>query len=74
MGTIEPFPGNSVFEPQDIDAMSKIFVEVCTVLRPENDRAKEVVAARIIELVRCGERNPTRLRDRLLQEAPTLSE
>jgi hypothetical protein len=34
-----------------------------------NAKAREIVATRIIELARRGERNPTRLRDRVLQEA-----
>jgi hypothetical protein len=43
---------------------------VCKALRLDgNAKAKEVVAIRIIELARRGERNPTRLRDRLLKEA-----
>jgi hypothetical protein len=31
--------------------------------------AKETIAVRIIELARCGERSPTKLRDRVLREA-----
>jgi len=46
------------------------FVDVCKALKLDNDaRAKEIIAVRIIELVRRGEHNPNRLRDRLLREA-----
>ena len=38
------------------------FVDVCKALKLDNDaRAKEIIAVRIIELVRRGEHNPNRL-------------
>lgn len=76
MGTIIPFLDNgvslldSVFEPHDITAMSMALDHVCKALRlRDNSCAKEVIAARIIDLARRGERSPTRLRDRVLHEA-----
>jgi hypothetical protein len=48
--------------------MSTALDEVCEALKLRDDGAKEVMAARIIDLVRCGERSPSRLRDRMLQE------
>jgi hypothetical protein len=71
MDTIKPFlERESVFGPSDINAMSIALDEVCKALRLDGDaKAKEVVAIRIIELARRGERSPTRLRDRLLTEA-----
>jgi hypothetical protein len=61
---------NPFFGPSDINAMSIALDEVCKALRLDgNAKAKEVVAIRIIELARRGERSPTRLRDRLLTEA-----
>jgi hypothetical protein len=71
MDTIKPFlERESVFGPSDINAMSIALDEVCKALRLDgNAKAKEVVAIRIIELARRGERSPTRLRDRLLTEA-----
>ena len=61
---------DSVFEPHEIKAMSTALDEVCAVLKQHNDiSAKQVMAARIIDLGRCGERSPTRLRDRVLREA-----
>jgi hypothetical protein len=76
MATILPFLRNgiffqdSVFEPHDIKAMSIALDDVCEVLKLQDDRpAQEVIAARIIDLARRGERSPTRLRDRVLHEA-----
>jgi hypothetical protein len=76
MGSIIPFLRDgiglrdSVFEPHEIKAMSTALDEVCDALKLHNGiSAKQVVAARIIDLVRCGERSPKRLRDRLLHEA-----
>ena len=75
MATILPFLRNeffrdSVFEPHDIKAMSIALDDVCEVLKLQDDGpAQEVIAARIIDLARRGERSPTRLRDRVLHEA-----
>ena len=71
MATIIPFlEGNTVFEPNDIAAMSIALDDVCKALKLDsNAKAKEIVAVRIIELARRGERNSSRLRDRLLNEA-----
>ena len=75
MGTIIPFLRDglglrdSVFEPHDIQAMSRALDDVCEVLKLRDSSAKEVIAGRIIDLARRGERSPTRLRDRVLYEA-----
>jgi hypothetical protein len=71
MATIIPFlERESVFEQSDINAMSTALDGVCKELKLDgNEKAKEIVAMRIIELARRGERNPARLRDRLLNEA-----
>jgi hypothetical protein len=73
MGEIVPFlniPEDLVFEPNDIQAMSQALDEVCRALKVDgNTKAKETIAVRIIELARRGERSPTRLRDRVLQDA-----
>ncbi len=58
MGTIIPFLRDSVFAPDDITAMSMALDEVCRVLKLQADgTAKEVMAARIIDLARRGERS-----------------
>ena len=59
------------FEPEDIEAMSLAFEEVCRALEIQigATREREAVASRIIELCRRGERNPGRLTERVLKEA-----
>jgi hypothetical protein len=72
MGTNTPFlrGGESVFDPKDITAMSMALDDVCKELSLGDDSAaREVIAVRIIDLARAGERSPTRLRDRVLHEA-----
>jgi hypothetical protein len=60
-----------VFEPDVTHAMSVAFEEVCRALKLNDDArgAREVIAARIIELARRGERDHERLRDKVLGEA-----
>jgi hypothetical protein len=71
MAAIIPFlRGYNAFEPDDISAMSMALEDVCKELNINGDTsAREVIAIRIIELAQPGERNPTKLRDRLIQEA-----
>jgi len=72
MSAIIPFLSDqSAFDPQDIEAMSAALESVCTMLRvPAGaQQAREVIAARIVELGRRGERDMGRLRDRILREA-----
>jgi hypothetical protein len=71
MATIIPFvKTQSVFEPHDIASMSMALDDVCKELGINGDAtSREVIATRIIELARRGERSPTKLRDRLLTEA-----
>ena len=58
------------FAPAAIRAMSLALNEVCTALHIGGKaRAKESVAIRIIELARRGERDATKLRDRVVAEA-----
>jgi hypothetical protein len=70
----KPFTGNKTtsepaFPPEVIDAMSSAFDEVCERLAiPEAaDAPREIVALRIVELARKGERDPERLRDEALK-------
>jgi hypothetical protein len=59
-----------IFEPNDIEAMSLAYEEVCNALHINGDaRARETIATRVIELARRGERRHTVLRDRVLAEA-----
>ena len=70
----KPFKGNNTpaepaFPPEVIDAMSWAFDAVCERLAiPERAEApREIVALRIVELARTGERDPKRLRDKALK-------
>jgi ABC-type hemin transport system substrate-binding protein len=67
--TIVPFLKDGAFEPDDIQAMSMALDDVCKILNltDRTQAAREVVAERIIELARRGERNPAILRDLVLQ-------
>jgi hypothetical protein len=59
-----------VFEPHDIKAMSMVLDDICRALSLADGHAgRAVIATRIIELARRGERSPTCLRDRVLSEA-----
>ena len=51
--------------------MSVAFEEVCRALGVPHaaNSARETIATRIIELARRGERDPNRLRDRVMTEA-----
>ena len=70
MGAILPFVSAGAFEPNDIQAMSLAYDEVCNTLHINGDiSARETIAERVIELARRGERCPTILRDRVLAEA-----
>jgi len=68
--SITPFLKYAAFDQDDIKAMSTALDEVCIELQINGDNtAREVVAMRIIELARRGERGPAQLRDRVLGEA-----
>ena len=72
MTTIIPILQDEAFGPDALQAMSTALEEVCRVLKLDHDQgAREVMAVRIIELARSGERDPERLRDRVLREAGT---
>jgi len=59
------------FGPEDVQAMSLAFEEVCKAFEIQIGaaREREVVAVRIIELCRRGERSAVRLTERVLKEA-----
>jgi hypothetical protein len=72
MGTIVPFlKGQPVFDPEALNAMSSALDQACQALKlPESAaRERETVAVRIVELARRGERDSTRLCERVLHEA-----
>lgn len=64
----------SVFEPEAAQAMSHVFDDICAYLQIPNsaDRARELIAKRIIEIARQGEREAKWVRDRTLRDFPAL--
>ena len=74
MGTIiEFFREQNAFDPEATSAMSAAFEEVCRALKLVDTDAhgREAVATQIIELARRGEKDPARLRDRVLCDVGT---
>jgi hypothetical protein len=72
MATILPFAREEcAFDPKDVSAMALAFDDVCKTLEVPADAAglREVIALRIVELAKRGERSTTVLRERLLREA-----
>ena len=70
MPKIIPFLQDDAFGPDALRAMSTVLEEVCRMLKVDHDQgAREVMAVRIIELARRGERDPERLSDQVLREA-----
>jgi len=58
------------FDPEAIAAMSEAFEAACEVLQDagEPELVREIIAKRIIEAARLGERDPVRLRAAALAE------
>jgi hypothetical protein len=66
-----PAPHTLPFEPEHLEAMREAFEAACTRLElstGSGDRKTELVARRIIELARAGERDANRLAARILAE------
>jgi hypothetical protein len=57
------------FGPEVLDAMATAFEDILRVLRltDRNDPLATLIAKRIIEVAQMGERNPNRIRQRVLQ-------
>jgi hypothetical protein len=68
---IRAYLNGGAFKPEDIEAMSLAVEDVCKVLqiKPAAAREREVIAVRIVELARRGERSPTRLVEMVLRDA-----
>jgi hypothetical protein len=59
-----------VFEPEAVISMAKAYEDalVALGLTDRRDPIPELVAKKIVEIAETGERDPTRLRDRVLEE------
>jgi hypothetical protein len=67
---VELVAGNLAFGPQDVEAMSAALDAVCKALNIHEDRtARELIAMRIIEFARRGDRSCAALQERLLADA-----
>jgi hypothetical protein len=68
--TIVPFLKDSVFEPQDIQALSTALEDVCTILNlaDEARTEKEFLAKKLVGFAHQGQRDAALLRDRILRE------
>jgi hypothetical protein len=66
---IVPYLKGQVFDPKHIRSMSWALEEICNSLGVCDDQSREIIATRVIELARRGERDGLNLRDRVLQEA-----
>ena len=60
----------TAFGPAAIEAMSKAFEEACIALQvyAGDEKGREIIATRIIDLARNGLIDPTALRDRVIAE------
>jgi len=61
----------TAFGPVAIEAMSKAFEEACIALQvyAGDEKGREIIATRIIDLARSGLIDPVALRDRVIAEA-----
>jgi hypothetical protein len=66
---MQPLLRNSYFTPEDATVLMGVFEQALQDLRlvHRNDPAVTLVAKRVIELARLGERNPKLLRDAVLK-------
>jgi hypothetical protein len=64
---------NAAFDPAAVTALRNAYEGACAALQlaDRSDPLTEVVAKRIIEHARRGERDPVRLRDTVLEELQT---
>ena len=67
---ITPFLGDLTFDPETKRIMGVAFEMACAALRlaDRGDFANEIIARRIIELAKQGERNPDLLCENVLKE------
>jgi hypothetical protein len=70
VSSILPYITNETFSPTDIETLSGALDDVCLALKiSEGAVAREVIAVRIVELARRGERDRRKLAERLVTEA-----
>ena len=62
---------SGAFDPEVVSAMSKAFADTCNALKifAGDQRGREVVATRIIEIARSGVVDPAAIHSRVMAEA-----
>ena len=65
----------TAFEPDALAAMAKAFEESCAALAVSagDERGREILATRIIDLARNGVVDPAALRDRVVSESKAMA-
>jgi hypothetical protein len=73
---VHPFIKDGVFDPEATHALALAFDDICRDMNLANtaNAAREIVAARVIDLAREGVVDPKILRERVLREARALRE
>jgi hypothetical protein len=73
---VRPFIKDAVFDPEATHALAVAFDDICRDMNLADtaSSAREIVAARIIDLAREGVVDPKILRERVLREAHALRE
>ena len=67
--TIIPFLNGAVFDPQHVEAMGSAFDKAARALHDKGqpELVREIIAKRIIEISKTGERDPDKICARALQ-------
>ena len=73
---VHPFIKDAVFDPEATHALALAFDDICRDMNLADtaSSAREIVAARVIDLAREGVVDPKILRERVLREARALRE
>jgi hypothetical protein len=68
MGVVLPLKSAGAFEPEIVVAMSRAVDGICCTINlpPSATGARTMIARRVIELVRLGERDPARISELVL--------
>ena len=72
--SVVPFVRCEVFDPEEVELMGDVFEDILGTLHlpTRDDVLAQVVATRIIQLAKGGERNPERMRSAACRECSAL--
>jgi hypothetical protein len=73
---LTPYLKEAAFEPKAIEAMTAAFEAVCKSLQlaKRDDPISQIVARKIVDIARTGERDPQRMHDLVLLELKELDQ